>query len=70
MASIAAWRWLVLEILESDRVLSWEEAFGWVSDEEEHNLEVAIHELNAEGRIEISLKEGGYRLLDEPEATG
>lgn len=70
MASIAAWRWLVQELLESDQVLSWDEAFGWVGEEDEYNLEVAIDELKAEGRIEVSLKDGGYRLLDEPEAKG
>lgn len=65
-----AWRWVVLEILEADRGLRWEEAFGWVDPADDRELERAIDELQGEGRIRISLEKGGYVLVDEPTPHG
>lgn len=69
MPSFETWRWYVEEILEPGEGMSWEEAFGWVAQEDVTTLERAIAELESEGRVRVSLRQGGYVLVDEAAAT-
>lgn len=65
MPSREAWRWVVLQILEPEKALSWQEAFDWVDEEVADELEEVIAELQEVGRVQMSLREGGYMLADE-----
>ncbi|SNZ04586.1 hypothetical protein SAMN06269185_0611 [Natronoarchaeum philippinense] len=54
----------VLEVLDREGVLSWDDLLDAVTDDIEGQLDEAIQELQSENRVRYSGREGGYTLAD------
>lgn len=54
----------VLDVLDEETHLSWEEILDRVTDDVESQLEAAIDQLQDENRIRYSGRNGGYTLVE------
>jgi hypothetical protein len=55
----------ILEVLSPEEYHSWEELLAIVTDDVEHRLEQTLQELQTDGKIQHSPRNGGYRLSEE-----
>lgn len=55
----------VLEVLQSDEVLSWDDLVEQLAGNFEERLEATLESLQAANRIRYRGREGGYTLLEE-----
>lgn len=53
----------VVDILEADAFYEWDELVAALTDDVEERLEDALQELQAEGRVQHSGRNGGYTLV-------
>lgn len=57
----------VLELLESEPHLSWEELVAGLTDDIEDRLDETLGELQRDNRIQYSGRHGGYTVVDDGE---
>lgn len=55
----------VLELLESDSHLDWDELVAGLTADIEDRLEAALDELQSAGRVRHSGRQGGYTVVDD-----
>ncbi|SFS06678.1 hypothetical protein SAMN05216559_3078 [Halomicrobium zhouii] len=53
----------VVDILESDEFYDWDELVAALTDDVEERLEDALQELQADGEVQYSGRNGGYTLV-------